>query len=155
MSLKGLPKKKNIFDRRNNVIKTARVDWIENNKLEGRTDNGKTVMMDTGENAVAASPAQLLLQALAGCTMMDCVLILTKGRKVIHKFWIDVTAEEAEKDPKVFTKIHLTFNFTGTNLDNASVERAIKLSEEKYCRVQAMLRPKTEITSSYNINTNG
>jgi putative redox protein len=137
------------------MIKTARIDWIENFKLEGHTDNGFTVMMDSGEGAVAASPAQLLLQALAGCTMMDCVLILTKARKVIHKFWIDVTAEEADEHPKVFSKVHLTFNFTGINLDNASVERAIKLSEEKYCRIQAMLRPKTEITSSYNINNNG
>ncbi len=134
------------------MTKTARIDWIENYKLEGHTDNGKTVMMDSGENAIAASPAQLLLQALAGCTMMDCVLILTKSRKTIYKFWIDVSAEEAEEHPKVFTKIHLTYNFTGPDLDIKSVERAIKLSEEKYCRVQAMLRPKTEITSSYNIN---
>ena len=137
------------------MTKTARVDWIENYKLEGHTDNGKTVMMDSGEGAIAASPAQLLLQALAGCTMMDCVLILTKSRKVIQKFWIDVTAEEAEEHPKVFTKFHLTFNFIGPDLDKAAVERAIKLSEEKYCRIQAMLRASAEITSSYNINKNG
>lgn len=137
------------------MVKTARVDWIENYRLEGHTDNNKTVLMDTGEGAIAASPAQLLLQALAGCTMMDCVLILTKSRKNVTKFWIDVTAEEAEEHPKVFTKIHLEFNFHGTNLDDSTVDRAIKLSEEKYCRVQAMLRPSTTITSSYKINDNG
>lgn len=134
------------------MTKTAKVTWIENYKLEGLTDNGKTVMMDTGENAVAASPAQLLLQALAGCTMMDCVLIITKARKSIDKFWVDVTAEEAETHPKVFTKIHVTYNFTGSDLDKDIVERAIKLSEEKYCRVHAMLSKSSEITSSYNIN---
>jgi putative redox protein len=134
------------------MTKTAKVTWIENYKLEGLTDNGKTVMMDTGENAVAASPAQLLLQALAGCTMMDCVLIITKARKTIDKFRVDVTAEEAETHPKVFTKIHVTYNFTGSDLDKDIVERAIKLSEEKYCRVHAMLSKSSEITSSYNIN---
>lgn len=137
------------------MVKTARVDWIENYRLEGHTDNDKTVLMDTGEGAIAASPAQLLLQALAGCTMMDCVLILTKARKSVTKFWINITADEAETHPKVFTKIHLQFNFEGSNLDDATVERAIKLSEEKYCRVQAMLRQSTEITSSYNINNIG
>lgn len=134
------------------MTKTAKVTWIENFKLEGLTDNGKTVMMDTGENAVAASPAQLLLQALAGCTMMDCVLIITKARKTIDKFWVDVTAEEAETHPKVFTKIHVTYNFTGKDLDKETIERAIKLSEEKYCRVHAMLSKSSGITSSYNIN---
>lgn len=134
------------------MTKTARVDWLENYKLEGHTDTGKTVLMDSGENAAAASPAQLLLQALAGCTMMDCVLIITKARKKIDKFWIDVTAEEAETHPKVFTKIHVTYNFTGSELDEATIERAIKLSEEKYCRVHAMLSKSSEITSSYNIN---
>lgn len=137
------------------MTKTARVDWIEGFKLEGHTDNGKTVMMDSGDGAISASPAQLLLQALAGCTMMDCVLIITKSRKTIEKFWIDVTAEEAEEHPKVYTKIHITYSFTGPDLDVPIVERAIKLSEEKYCRVQAMLRPSCEITSSYNINKNG
>lgn len=134
------------------MTKTARVNWVENFKLEGHTDNGKTVLMDSGENTVDASPAQLLLQALAGCTMMDCVLIITKARKKIEKFWIDVTAEEADEHPKIYTKIHVTYNFAGNDLDTATIERAIKLSEEKYCRVHAMLSKSSEITSSYNIN---
>ena len=135
--------------------KTARVDWVEGYKLEGTTDNGKIVPMDSGESAAAASPAQLLLQALAGCTMMDCVLIIGKARKKIDKFWIDVTAEEAEQHPKVFTKMHVTYNFIGAELDAATVERAIKLSEEKYCRVHAMLAKSSELTSSYNLNAEG
>jgi len=132
--------------------KTASVQWIDGFKLEGTTDSGKTVMMDSGENASAASPAQLLLQALAGCTMMDCVLIIGKARKKIDKFWVDVTAEESEGHPKVFTKFHLTYNFYGNELDSDVIERAIKLSEEKYCRVHAMLHKAAEISSSYNLN---
>ena len=134
------------------MTEIARINWLEANKLEGTTDNGKTVMMDSGENASAASPAQLLLQALAGCTMMDCVLIIGKARKKIDKFWIDVTAEESDVHPKVFTKFHLTYNFIGGELDTAVIERAIALSEEKYCRVHAMLSKSAEITSSYNLN---
>lgn len=135
------------------MTKTARVDWIEGYKLEGKTDNGNTVLMDSGENASAASPAQLLLQSLAGCTMMDCVLIIGKARKKIEKFWVDITAEEAEGHPKVFTKMHVTYNFTGSELDAATIERAINLSEEKYCRVHAMLSKSSVITSSYNLNS--
>jgi len=134
------------------MVKKASVKWIEGYKLEGTTDNGKTVLMDTGDNQIAASPAQLLLQALAGCTMMDCVLILTKSRKKPDEFWVDVEAEEANMHPKIFTKIHLTYHFTGKDLDAATVERAIKLSEDTYCRVHAMLRSKSEITSSYKLN---
>ncbi|KXK51193.1 MAG: OsmC/Ohr family protein [Chlorobi bacterium OLB5] len=134
------------------MTKTARVDWIEGYRLEGKTDSGKTVLMDTGENAVAASPAQLILQALAGCTMMDCVLIIGKARKKIEKFWVDVSAEECGGHPNIFNKIHLTYNFIGSELDDALIQRAINLSEEKYCRVHAMLIKAAEITSSYNLN---
>ena len=131
---------------------TARVDWIEGMKLEGKTASGQTVLMDTGPGAIAASPAELLLQALAGCTAMDCAMIIEKSRKKIDRFWVDVSAREAETQPKVYTKIHLTYNFYGSGLTDAIVERAIKLSEEKYCRVHAMLHKAAVITSSYNLN---
>ncbi len=134
------------------MAKTARVDWIEGFRLEGSTDNGKKVHMDTGENATAASPAQLLLQALAGCTMMDCVLIIGKARKRIDKFWIDISAEESGGHPNIFNKIHVTYNFAGSELDDDLIKRAISLSEEKYCRVHAMLSKASEISSSYNLN---
>jgi putative redox protein len=134
------------------MLKTARVDWIKGYLLEGHTESGKTVIMDTGEGAVAASPAELILQTLAGCTMMDCYLIITKARKHLEKFWVDIKADEAETQPKVYRKIHLTFNFISPDLDNLTAERAIKLSEEKYCRVHAMLHGNVEITSSYNLN---
>jgi putative redox protein len=133
--------------------KSARIDWLgEGFRLEGSTDNGKIVVMDSGEGAAAASPAQLLLQALAGCTMMDVVLILTKSRKKPDKFWVELQAEEAETHPKVFTAIHLTYHFKGALLDNASVERAVKLSEENYCRIHAMLKYSTKLSSSYIIH---
>ena len=72
--------------------------------------------------------------------MMDIVMIIEKSRKKIEKFWIDMEAEEAEEYPKVYTKIHITYNLEGKELNPALIERAINLSEEKYCRVHAMLK---------------
>src|SRR6187455_840562 len=118
---------------------TAKISWLDGFKLQGATQSGKTVMMDSGDKSESASPAELVLQALAGCTMMDMVLMITKARKKITKFWIDVEAEEAETFPKVYTDIHLTYNIEGEDLDKNLIERSIKLSEEKYCRVHAML----------------
>jgi len=129
----------------------AKINWIKDYLLEGETNNGKKVIMDHGVNTTAASPAQLVLQALAGCTMMDIVLILSKSRKQIEKFWVDVDAEEAKDFPKVFTTIHLRYNIKGKELSAREVERSIELSEKKYCRVHAMLEGKVKITSSYNL----
>lgn len=134
------------------MVKTASVRWIEDFELVGQNERGHKLKMDTGSNAVAASPSVLLLQALAGCTMMDCILILTKARKKPEKFRVDIEAEEAETHPKVFTKIHLIYNFTGSALDSPVIERAIRLSEQKYCRIHAMLSGKVNITSSYKIH---
>src|SRR6187455_1146313 len=94
----------------------AKINWIENYKLEGNTNSNHTVKMDSGEHASAASPAELLLQSLAGCSMMDCLLIISKSRKKIRDFWVDVEAEEAETCPKVYKKIHLTYNFISNEL---------------------------------------
>jgi putative redox protein len=121
-------------------------------RSEGTTDNGKTVFMDSGENASAASPAQLILHALAGCTMMDCVSIITKSRKTLEKFWVDIEAEEAETHPKVFKSINLIYNFVSEDLDEKTAERAIQLSEEKYCRVYSMLKSSVKLSCSFNIN---
>jgi len=131
--------------------KKAVVNWLENFRLEGRTDNDQIVHMDSGDNPSAASPAQLVLQALAGCTMMDCVHIIKRSRKHLQKFWIDVEAEEAQAQPKVFTSIHLSYTFVSHDLTEAEAERAIKLSEDKFCRVHAMLKASVKLTSSFRI----
>ena len=107
----------------------AKVNWIKDYHLEGETDTGQKVIMDLGPNAIAAHPAQLVLHALAGCTMMDIVLILTKSRKKLEKFWVDVEAEEAKEHPKVFTKIHLVYNIKG-NFSSKEIERAIEFQKK-------------------------
>jgi len=132
----------------------TKVNWINKLHLEGVTDTGHTLHMDSapaGEETKGPTPKELVLQALAGCTMMDVASMLEKSRKHIEKFWVDVDAEIAKEHPKVFTKIDLSYNFIGHDLDNKSVERAIELSREKYCPVFSMLNKSCEINYSYTI----
>ncbi len=132
----------------------TKVNWISKFYLEGETGAGHLVKMDSsagGNAAKGATPKELLLQALAGCTMMDVAVILEKSRKQIDKFWVDVDAELANEHPKVFTKIHLKYNFAGKDLDDNSVKRAIELSQEKYCAISNVLKKAVELTYSYEI----
>ncbi len=135
----------------------TKVKWIDTFHLEGETDTGHKVPMDSGpagEITSGPTPKELVLQALAGCTMMDVVVILQKQRKEIKKFWIDVDAELAANHPKVFTKINVGYNFVSENLDEESARKAIELSREKYCAVYNMLNKASEITYSVSINKN-
>jgi putative redox protein len=83
--------------------------------------------------------------------MIDVVDIILKSRKHLEKCWVDVEAEVADEHPKVYTKIHLTYNFKSPDLDDKVAERAIQLSKEKYCSVTAMLSPTVPITHSHHI----
>lgn len=135
----------------------ARIDWINKFHLEGKTQSGFTINMDSsasGAETKGPAPKELVLQALAGCTMMDVSLILEKSRKSPEKFWIDVEAEVSDKHPRVFNKIHLQYNFIGNNLDESIVERAINLSKDTYCAVSGMLNKAVEITYSFKIYEN-
>jgi putative redox protein len=132
-----------------------KVNWISKLYLEGATATGHSVSMDSsaaGAETKGPTPKELLLQALAGCTMMDVVVIMEKSRKHLEKFWVDVDAELADEHPKVFTKIHLTYNFLGEDLDDSTIKRAIDLSREKYCAIYNVLRNQVDITYSYEIN---
>lgn len=133
----------------------TKVNWITKFYLEGETDTGHIVKMDSsaaGNVTKGPVPKELLLQALAGCTMMDVAAVLEKSRKHMDKFWIDVDAEMANEHPRVFTKIHLKYNFAGKDLDDNSVKRAIELSKEKYCAISNLLKKGVELTYSYEIN---
>jgi putative redox protein len=132
----------------------TKVNWITKFYLEGETDTGHTVKMDSpagGNTTKGPAPKELMLQSLAGCSMMDVALILEKSRKHMDKFWIDVDAEMANEHPRIFTKIHLKYNFIGKDLDDNSVKRAIELSNEKYCAISNVLKPEVELTYSYEI----
>ena len=133
----------------------TKVNWVSKFYLEGETSGGHTVKMDSAGDEMlptkGPTPKELLLQALAGCTMMD-VPDIEKSRKHLEKFWVDVDGEIAAEHPKVFTKIHLKYNFAGNDLDDNSVKRAIELSKEKYCAISNMLKNSVELTHSYEIH---
>jgi len=103
-------------------------------------------MPEHGGTGAGPSPMQTVLIALAGCTGMDVVSILRKMRAPLDGLTISVSAERAAEHPKVFTRIHLRYEFSGRALLREQVEKAVSLSQEKYCSVAAMLRHSAEIT---------
>lgn len=130
----------------------ARVDWLEKEYFQGTTDKGTKVPMESAPPGIAPrgpTPKELVLHALAGCTLIDVLSIIQKSRKKLAKCWAEVEAEIAETYPKKYTRIHLTYHFVSPDLDAGVAERAIKLSREKYCSVTAMLN--VEITCDYEI----
>jgi putative redox protein len=137
--------------------KHAVIKQLQGITFAGKTDSNHWVMMDGpagfGGSDAGARPKELLLLALAGCTGSDVVSILTKKRVPLDGFEIEVTAEQADDHPQVFTRIHLDFVFRGEGIRPTDVERAIELSETKYCSVSAMLRGSVTITHGYRIES--
>ncbi len=120
----------------------------------GETQNW--VVMDTveefGGSDSGPKPMEMILMGLGGCTGMDVISILRKMKVKLDGFEIDVQAEQAEQHPKVFTKIHLTFRFYGKDIDTDKIEKAVNLSQDKYCSVSAMLGKTAEIHHTVEIH---
>jgi putative redox protein len=114
--------------------------WIDNMAFEAVV-NGHKIILDADEKVGGQNrgprPKPLLLIALAGCTGMDVVSILKKMRVEIKSFDINVEGDITEEHPKHYTKMHIIYSFSGTNLPLDKIEQAVKLSEEKYCGVRA------------------
>lgn len=130
----------------------ARLTWVEGEQFVGIDESNHSVVLSTqGEgNGVGMKPSDLLLIALAGCTAVDVVRIIAKGRQTLKGMKIDVRADQAPDPPWAYRSIHLHYRLAG-DLSTEVVERAIELSEKKYCAVSASLRPQVEITTSYEI----
>jgi putative redox protein len=131
------------------------VRWHEGMSFIAETGSGHLVGMDgapeAGGRNLAPRPMELLLAGAGGCTAFDVMLILKKGRQEVSGCEVKLTAERAESDPKVFTRIHLHFVVTGKGLKAEAVDRAIKLSAEKYCSASIMLGKTAEMTHSWEI----
>ena len=129
----------------------VKTNWVENMAFNSQIDS-HTVHMDTspplGDDS-GASPKKLLLASLAGCTGMDVVSLLKKMRVEITGFDIEIEADLTEEHPKVFSEIRMIYRFHGTDLNQAKVEKAVNLSQERYCGVSEMLRKNSPI--SYRI----
>lgn len=134
---------------------TVRWTGLSGMTFLAETGSGHVVAMDGapegGGRNLAPRPMEVVLAGTGGCTAYDVVLILRKSGQDIRGCDVTLQSERAEKDPKVFTKIHFHFTLRGRNLKVSLVERAIKLSHEKYCSASIMLEKTAALTHSFEI----
>ena len=128
----------------------ARIKWVEGVRFVAETGSGHALIVDGAADAgglnLGPRPMELVLAGTAACTAFDVVWILRKARQPVADCVVEAEAQRAEGDPKVFTRIHLKYQVSGKGLNPAQVERAVKLSKEKYCSATLMLAKTAEIT---------
>lgn len=133
----------------------ARIKLVEGITFIAESGSGHGVVVDAapdiGGKNLGARPMELVLMGTAACSAIDVVHILRKARQPITDCVVDIEAERAAQDPKVFTSVHLHYVVTGKGLAQAQVERAIKLSKEKYCSATIMLAASATITFDYEV----
>jgi putative redox protein len=133
----------------------ARVKWVEQVSFLGETESSHAVLMDgspaAGGRNLGPRPMEMLLLGAGGCTSFDVMSILKKSRQAVSACYVELDAERAETDPKVFTKIHMHFVVTGKDIKPEAVEKAIKLSAEKYCSASIMLGATAAITHDFEV----
>ena len=131
------------------------VKWIDGMLMVGKSDSGHTIVMDGppeigGEN-LGVRPMEMLLLGMTGCTVIDVISTLKKMREDVVDCQTQVSADRSEEYPKVFTNIHVHFVLRGKQLNPLKVDKAIKLSAEKYCSASIMIGKTAIITHDYEI----
>jgi putative redox protein len=133
----------------------ARIKWVEGVTMLAESGSGHAVVMDGppehGGRNLGVRPMEMLLMGMGGCTEFDVLLILRRGRHHVSFCEVELEAERAENDPKVFTRIHAHFRIGGRGLTEKAVARAVKMSAEKYCSASIMLGATAEITHDFEI----
>jgi putative redox protein len=133
----------------------ARIKWVEHVSFLGESESGHAILMDGapegGGRNLGPRPMETMLLGTGGCTAYDVVLILKKSRQPISDCVVEIDAERAAQDPKVFTRIHFHFIVSGKGLNPQRVEQAIHLSAKKYCSASIMLGKTAEITHDFEI----
>ena len=130
-------------------------NWIDGMLMVGKSDSGHAIVMDgppeIGGKNLGVRPMEMLLLGMAGCTMIDVVTTLKKMREDLLYCETKVSADRADEYPKVFTNIHVHFILRGKKLNPSKVDKAIKLSAEKYCSASIMIGKTAIITHDYEI----
>jgi putative redox protein len=133
----------------------ARIKWVQDVMFLGESGSGHSVVMDGAPDAggrnLGVRPMEMLLLGLGGCSAFDVMLILKRGREPVTDCVVDIDAERATTDPKVFTKIQMHYTVTGHALDAKKVERAVALSAEKYCSASAIMAKTAELTHTITL----
>lgn len=133
----------------------CKVKWLDGVSFVAETGSGHALVMDGapegGGRNLGPRPMEMVLLGTGGCSAYDVVVILKKSGQQISACSVELKAERAEADPKIFTSIHMHFVLRGTNLKTSMVESAIKLSHQKYCSASIMLGKTARITHDYEI----
>lgn len=134
----------------------AVVQQVNGLTFAGKSNSNHWVIMDTsresGGSEAGSTPMELILMALGGCTGMDVVSILQKKRIQVKDFRLEIEGEKSAEYPMVYTRITVTYHVYGKGIKEADVKRAIELSENTYCSVQAMLKKNCDIILHYEIH---
>jgi putative redox protein len=137
----------------------ARIKWIQDVMFLGESGSGHAVVMDGAPDAggrnMGFRPMEMLLLGLGGCSAFDVLTILKRGREQVTDCVVEIDAERATTDPKVFTRIELKYRIVGRRLDRHKVERAVKLSAEKYCSASAILSRTAELAHTIELVEDG
>jgi putative redox protein len=132
------------------ALTTAKISWVDGALFVAEGGSGHTLTMDgapdIGGRNLASRPMEVVLMGMGGCTAIDVVAMLQKQRQDIEGVEISLTAERADEHPKVFTSVRLTYTVRGRKLNKALIERAVNLSDEKYCSATAMIRKSAKIS---------
>jgi putative redox protein len=133
----------------------ARVKLVEGMTFVAESGSGHSFVMDAapdvGGRNLGARPMEVVLMGAGGCSAIDVVHILRKARQNVVDCAVELEADRAEEEPKVFTRIRMHYVVTGKGLNPAQVERAVKLSKEKYCSATIMLAKTAEVTADFEI----
>jgi putative redox protein len=133
----------------------AKVTWMNGRAFVGESGSGHAIVMDgapeAGGRNIGVRPMEMMLLGLGGCTAFDVVMILEKSRENITGCEVALEATRASEDPKVFTHVKMIYTLTGKDLKPTSVERAIKLSADKYCSASKMFEFTAKIEHEWHI----
>ncbi|MEE9423029.1 MAG: OsmC family protein [Gammaproteobacteria bacterium] len=133
----------------------ARIKWVQDATFIGEAGSGHAVVMDGppdhGGRNLGVRPMEMLLLGMGGCTAFDVVMILKKSRQPVVDCVVELEADRADSEPKIFTRIHAHFIVTGDGLSEKKVNSAVRLSAEKYCSASIMLGKTAEITHDFEI----
>ncbi len=134
---------------------TVVVKWQGKMAFKAKTEGGHSVLMDAspdvGGEDLGPRPMEMVLMGLGGCTGIDVVLMLQKGKQDVEDCQIEIMSERSDTVPKVYRSIHVHFKVTGRALNEKKVKRAVDLSAEKYCSVSKMLEATVALSHDYEI----
>ncbi|WP_448213227.1 OsmC family protein [Colwellia sp. MEBiC06753] len=129
----------------------ATVKWVGDELFLATSESGHQIVLDANGGKTAPSPLENVLLSLGGCSSVDVVSILEKARQNIAGCRVDIEGTRVDTVPRLFSKIHLHFVITGTDVAEKHVERAVSLSADKYCSVALMLNKTVKITHDFEI----